>query len=147
MFQRAVVGCLLRQKRTVILVTNRIQFLAHAHHIVVLNEGQIATQGSWSNIEEEQPEICLEWRRRMAIEEEQLRRREQESENAREKWRILKAVAQFGFNKAGRRRSKASSSRTSPSITSCISFHAPPHKVKEVSPPYIVYTCASFPFD
>ena len=45
------------------------------------------------------PELFDEWRRRIHVEEEEVKRREMEAQVARERWKVLKAVTKFGLRR------------------------------------------------
>ncbi|XP_033647299.1 ATP-binding cassette sub-family C member 9-like [Asterias rubens] len=60
-FQKAIVGTLLRNKQTVVLVTHQLQYLHHAQKIIVMKEGRIAHQGTLQDIVDETPDLYNEY--------------------------------------------------------------------------------------
>ncbi|XP_038067188.1 ATP-binding cassette sub-family C member 9-like [Patiria miniata] len=60
-FRKAIVGNLLKKKRTVVLVTHQLQYLHHAHKIIVMKDGKIAYQGTLQDIIDEAPELYSEY--------------------------------------------------------------------------------------
>jgi ABC-type multidrug transport system fused ATPase/permease subunit len=96
LFDSGIRRLLLRQKRTVILVTHRLQLLAHAHQIIALEGGSVRAQGSLTEIEANDRELVRNWRAAMtreALEE----KRNARSEAARERWQLLKLVSRIGI--------------------------------------------------
>ncbi|PSN38190.1 hypothetical protein C0J52_15039, partial [Blattella germanica] len=95
LFESGIRRLLLRQKRTVILVTHRLQLLAHAHQIIALDGGTVRVQGTLSEIEASDSELVRNWRTimsREALEE----KRSARSEAARERWQLLRLVSRIG---------------------------------------------------
>ncbi|XP_022105345.1 ATP-binding cassette sub-family C member 9-like [Acanthaster planci] len=62
-FHKAIVGTLLKKKRTVLLVTHQLQYLHHAHKIIVMKDGKVAHQGTLQDIIDEAPELYSEYQR------------------------------------------------------------------------------------
>ncbi|XP_071806257.1 ATP-binding cassette sub-family C member 9-like [Asterias amurensis] len=60
-FQKAIVGSLLRNKQTVVLVTHQLQYLHHAQKIIVMKEGRITHQGTLQDIVDETPDLYNEY--------------------------------------------------------------------------------------
>lgn len=95
-FDSGIRRMLLREKRTVILVTHRLQLLAHAHQIIALEGGTVRAHGSLAEIEASDPELVHMWRATMskeALEE----KRNARSEAARERWQLLRLVSRIGM--------------------------------------------------
>ncbi|KAJ9596446.1 hypothetical protein L9F63_012530, partial [Diploptera punctata] len=95
LFETGVRRLLLRQKRTVILVTHRLQLLAHAHQIIALDGGTVRAHGSLAEIEASDSELVKNWKAMMsreALEE----KRGVRSEAARERWQLLRLVSRIG---------------------------------------------------
>ncbi|XP_069691069.1 ATP-binding cassette sub-family C member Sur isoform X2 [Periplaneta americana] len=95
LFESGIRRLLLRQKRTVIFVTHRLQLLAHAHQIIALEDGTVRAQGTLAEIESNDGELVRTWRAAMsreALEE----KRNARSEAARERWQLLKLVSRIG---------------------------------------------------
>jgi hypothetical protein len=86
----------------------RLQFLPHADHIIALDKGKVVAEGSYKQMADVNPHLFDEWRRRIHVEEEEVKRREMEAHVARERWKVLKAVTKFGLRRttttAGRTR-------------------------------------------
>ncbi|XP_033647488.1 ATP-binding cassette sub-family C member 9-like [Asterias rubens] len=68
-FQKAIVGTLLRKKQTVVLVTHQLQYLHHAHKIIVMKDGRVAHQGTLDDIIEESPDLYSEYQRAVKFSE------------------------------------------------------------------------------
>ncbi|XP_078700800.1 ATP-binding cassette sub-family C member 9-like isoform X2 [Branchiostoma floridae x Branchiostoma belcheri] len=62
LFEKGIMGHLVRERRTVVLVTHKLQYLEHAHFVVAMDGGQIQTTGSMREIRESNPELYNNWK-------------------------------------------------------------------------------------
>ncbi|XP_046995474.1 ATP-binding cassette sub-family C member Sur [Schistocerca americana] len=95
-FTEGVKKLLLRQKRTVILVTHRLQLLSYADKIIALEKGRIRAQGTLKDIESIDKELVKSWRtvmNREALEEKKLSK----SHTAKERWQLIRLISRFGM--------------------------------------------------
>ncbi|CAG0912864.1 unnamed protein product [Notodromas monacha] len=113
-FNRALVSYLAKQKRTTVMVTHRLQFLPSADYIIALEKGRVVAEGTYQHISEQKPALFSEWKRRILMEEEEVRKREQEANLARERWRLLRVATKFGMRRSVR--SRHSSLNKSPGL-------------------------------
>ncbi|XP_063225209.1 ATP-binding cassette sub-family C member Sur isoform X2 [Bacillus rossius redtenbacheri] len=94
-FEQGIKRFLLRQKRTVILVTHSLQLLPYAHKIVVMEGGGVRAQGSLSELEQTERQLVGGWRGAMSREA-----LEGQScapgRTAKERWRLVKLVSRIG---------------------------------------------------
>ncbi|XP_071446866.1 ATP-binding cassette sub-family C member Sur isoform X2 [Hetaerina americana] len=61
-FDEGIRKLLLRQRRTVILVTHQLQLLSHAYHIIAMENGHVRIQGTLGEIERADPELFQSWK-------------------------------------------------------------------------------------
>ncbi|XP_022093816.1 ATP-binding cassette sub-family C member 9-like isoform X2 [Acanthaster planci] len=57
LFQHGIMGNLLKKKKTVILVTHQLQYLAHADKILLMKEGRVAQEGMLEDIMAAEPDL------------------------------------------------------------------------------------------
>ncbi|XP_071960045.1 ATP-binding cassette sub-family C member 8-like [Antedon mediterranea] len=81
-FEEGIVGLLLNNDRTAILVTHQVQYVEKADWIIVMKEGQIQHQGTLTDIEQKDPELYMEWQ--TLIQESQQKEKEQPDSDAEE---------------------------------------------------------------
>ncbi|XP_077987765.1 ATP-binding cassette sub-family C member 9-like [Glandiceps talaboti] len=62
-----ILGLLLKENRTVVLVTHQLQFVQNAEKIVVLEDGKVALQGNLNQIANEDPELYASWKRTLTV--------------------------------------------------------------------------------
>ncbi|TRY89266.1 hypothetical protein DNTS_031839 [Danionella cerebrum] len=51
-----------QEKRTVVLVTHKLQYLPHADWIIAMRDGTVQTQGTLKDIKSSEPELFEQWR-------------------------------------------------------------------------------------
>ncbi|XP_072021148.1 ATP-binding cassette sub-family C member 9-like [Amphiura filiformis] len=61
LFQEGIMGMLVKNKQTVILVTHQLQFLQHADLVIVMKDGKIQHQGTLEEIQEKDPNLYNTW--------------------------------------------------------------------------------------
>lgn len=95
-FNEGVKKLLIRQKRTVILVTHRLQLLSYADKIIAVEKGIIRAQGTLKDIESFDKELVKNWRTvmsREALEEKKLSK----GHTAKERWQLIKLISRIGM--------------------------------------------------
>ncbi|KAG1650730.1 Multidrug resistance-associated protein 1 [Nymphon striatum] len=70
-FSHGITKILLKKRRTVILVTHKLQFLPKAKMIIVLENGKVKRSGSYSDIEHQDSALCAIWRAKIKLEEQE----------------------------------------------------------------------------
>ncbi|CAH1249787.1 ABCC8 [Branchiostoma lanceolatum] len=61
LFDQGIMGQLVKDCRTVVLVTHKLQYLEHAHLIVAMEKGQIIARGTMEEIRETSPDLHRGW--------------------------------------------------------------------------------------
>ncbi|XP_028812178.1 ATP-binding cassette sub-family C member 8-like isoform X3 [Denticeps clupeoides] len=87
LMQQGILKLLRVERRTVVLVTHRLQYLPHADWIIAMKDGTVQTQGTLSDIQGLEPELYEQWNTLM-------RRKEagQESGNELRKWSFRRTM-------------------------------------------------------
>uniref|UniRef100_A0A1A7XP08 ATP-binding cassette, sub-family C (CFTR/MRP), member 8 n=1 Tax=Iconisemion striatum TaxID=60296 RepID=A0A1A7XP08_9TELE len=62
LMQDGILKMLRDEKRTVVLVTHKLQYLPHADWIVAMKDGSIQTEGTLKDIQNSEPELFEHWR-------------------------------------------------------------------------------------
>ncbi|XP_019616773.1 PREDICTED: ATP-binding cassette sub-family C member 8-like [Branchiostoma belcheri] len=80
MMQEGILGMLREENRTVILVTHKLEYLKEADNILVMRDGHVTHQGTFSEITTEDPSLYQMWKNTIssqAQQEEEERRKDQ----------------------------------------------------------------------
>ncbi|KAM9754739.1 ATP-binding cassette sub-family C member 8 isoform 1-T1 [Menidia menidia] len=62
LMQDGILKMLREEKRTVVLVTHKLQYLPHADWIIAMKDGTIQTEGTLKNIQNSEPELFEQWK-------------------------------------------------------------------------------------
>ncbi|KAM6926321.1 ATP-binding cassette sub-family C member 8 isoform 2-T2 [Lycodopsis pacificus] len=62
LMQDGILKLLREEKRTVVLVTHKLQYLPHADWIIAMKDGTIQTEGTLKNIQKSEPELFEHWK-------------------------------------------------------------------------------------
>uniref|UniRef100_A0A8B9JEY1 ATP-binding cassette, sub-family C (CFTR/MRP), member 8 n=1 Tax=Astyanax mexicanus TaxID=7994 RepID=A0A8B9JEY1_ASTMX len=62
LMQEGILKLLREEKRTVVLVTHKLQYLPHADWIIAMKDGTIQTEGTLKDIQNSQPELFEQWK-------------------------------------------------------------------------------------
>ncbi|XP_073687769.1 ATP-binding cassette sub-family C member 8 [Garra rufa] len=62
LMQEGILKLLREEKRTVVLVTHKLQYLPHADWIIAMKDGSIQTEGTLKDIQNSQPELFGQWK-------------------------------------------------------------------------------------
>ncbi|KAA0724210.1 ATP-binding cassette sub-family C member 8 [Triplophysa tibetana] len=62
LMQEGILKLLREEKRTVVLVTHKLQYLPHADWIIAMKDGGIQTEGTLKDIQNSQPELFEQWK-------------------------------------------------------------------------------------
>uniref|UniRef100_A0A8C6VZN8 ATP-binding cassette, sub-family C (CFTR/MRP), member 8 n=1 Tax=Nothobranchius furzeri TaxID=105023 RepID=A0A8C6VZN8_NOTFU len=62
LMQDGILKMLREEKRTVVLVTHKLQYLPHADWIIAMKDGSIQTEGTLKDIQNAEPELFEHWR-------------------------------------------------------------------------------------
>ncbi|XP_053672383.1 ATP-binding cassette sub-family C member Sur [Anopheles nili] len=101
-FEQGIHRMLARQKRTTILVTQKVQLVHRADNIVVMHGGTVSATGSLTEIENNYPHILREWNAIIAKEQQQQQSSAAQSSpgrTARERWKLFKNISRIGFQR------------------------------------------------
>ncbi|XP_050078932.1 ATP-binding cassette sub-family C member Sur [Anopheles maculipalpis] len=99
-FENGVHRMLARQKRTIILVTQKVQLVHRADNIVVMEGGTVSATGSLTEIENNYPHILREWNAIIAKEQQQSSEAQSSpGRTARERWKLFKNVSRISFQR------------------------------------------------
>ncbi|XP_012522703.2 ATP-binding cassette sub-family C member Sur [Monomorium pharaonis] len=93
-FDHGIKRLLLRNGRTVIMVTHKLELLSAAHQIIVMDGCQVRAVGTKSSIENTDSELAAEWRIVNS-------RRENENHvqtTTKDQWSLIKLVYRIGMN-------------------------------------------------
>uniref|UniRef100_A0A182T5E5 ABC transporter domain-containing protein n=1 Tax=Anopheles maculatus TaxID=74869 RepID=A0A182T5E5_9DIPT len=99
-FENGVHRMLARQKRTIILVTQKMQLVHRADNIVVMERGTVSATGSLTEIENNYPHILREWNAIIAKEQQQSSEAQSSpGRTARERWKLFKNISRISFQR------------------------------------------------
>ncbi|XP_053666960.1 ATP-binding cassette sub-family C member Sur [Anopheles marshallii] len=99
-FENGVHRMLARQKRTIILVTQKVQLVHRADNIVVMESGTVSATGSLTEIENNYPHILREWNAIIAKEQQQSSEAQSSpGRTARERWKLFKNISRISFQR------------------------------------------------
>uniref|UniRef100_A0A6Q2ZBL2 ATP-binding cassette, sub-family C (CFTR/MRP), member 8 n=1 Tax=Esox lucius TaxID=8010 RepID=A0A6Q2ZBL2_ESOLU len=62
LMQEGILKLLREEKRTVVLVTHKLQYLPHADWIIAMKDGTIQTEGTLKDIQNSEPELFDQWK-------------------------------------------------------------------------------------
>ncbi|XP_062404090.1 ATP-binding cassette sub-family C member 8 [Sardina pilchardus] len=62
LMQEGILKLLREEKRTVVLVTHKLQYLPHADWIIAMKDGSIHTEGTLKDIQNAEPELFEQWK-------------------------------------------------------------------------------------
>ncbi|KAG7473782.1 hypothetical protein MATL_G00099570 [Megalops atlanticus] len=62
LMQEGILKLLREEKRTVVLVTHKLQYLLHADWIIAMKDGTIQTEGTLKDIQNSEPELFEHWK-------------------------------------------------------------------------------------
>uniref|UniRef100_A0A3Q2XPA6 ATP-binding cassette, sub-family C (CFTR/MRP), member 8 n=1 Tax=Hippocampus comes TaxID=109280 RepID=A0A3Q2XPA6_HIPCM len=62
LMQDGILKLLREEKRTVVLVTHKLQYLLHADWIIAMKDGTIQTEGTLKDIQKSEPELFEQWK-------------------------------------------------------------------------------------
>uniref|UniRef100_A0AAY4CDA6 ATP-binding cassette, sub-family C (CFTR/MRP), member 8b n=1 Tax=Denticeps clupeoides TaxID=299321 RepID=A0AAY4CDA6_9TELE len=88
LMQQGILKLLRVERRTVVLVTHRLQYLPHADWIIAMKDGTVQTQGTLSDIQGLEPELYEQWNTLM----QSLYKTGQESGNELRKWSFRRTM-------------------------------------------------------
>ncbi|KAJ8417075.1 hypothetical protein AAFF_G00283020 [Aldrovandia affinis] len=62
LMQEGILKLLREEKRTVVLVTHKLQYLPHADWIIAMKDGTIQTEGTLKDVQNTEPELFEQWK-------------------------------------------------------------------------------------
>ncbi|XP_061077612.1 ATP-binding cassette sub-family C member 8 isoform X3 [Conger conger] len=62
LLQEGILKLLREEKRTVVLVTHKLQYLLHADWIIAMKDGMIQTEGTLKDIQNSEPDLFEQWK-------------------------------------------------------------------------------------
>lgn len=77
-FEQGIKTLLIRRQRTAILVTNKLEHLSHAAKVILLEDGKIKSQGTYSEVEKVVKEQSAVWKKIIIPKEKMYKTREEE---------------------------------------------------------------------
>ncbi|XP_033104385.1 ATP-binding cassette sub-family C member 9-like, partial [Anneissia japonica] len=100
LFEEGIVGLLMNNCRTCLLVTHQVQYVENADWIIVMKDGRVQHQGTLDDIAKKDPELYSEWQ--TLIQESQQKEKEKvDSENEDdvvvERRKLLRQVSRMSF--------------------------------------------------
>ncbi|XP_066291928.1 ATP-binding cassette sub-family C member 9-like [Branchiostoma lanceolatum] len=67
-FEHGIMGHLINEeKRTVILVTHKLQYLEESQYVIAMENGRILAQGTMDDLRQSNPDLCDSWREIVAM--------------------------------------------------------------------------------
>ncbi|XP_039304714.1 ATP-binding cassette sub-family C member Sur isoform X2 [Solenopsis invicta] len=97
-FDNGIKKLLLRNGRTVIMVTHKLELLSAAHQIIVMDGCRVRAVGTKSSIENTDSELAAEWR----IVDSKRKDQNHIQKIAKDRWSLVKLVHRIGMNKMKR---------------------------------------------
>ncbi|XP_012055355.1 PREDICTED: ATP-binding cassette sub-family C member Sur [Atta cephalotes] len=94
-FDYGIKKLLLRNGRTVIMITHKLELLSAAHQIIVMDGCRVRAVGTKSSIEDTDSELAAEWR----IVNTKHQDENQFQKTAKDRWSLIKLVYRIGMNK------------------------------------------------
>ncbi|KAF0299676.1 ATP-binding cassette sub-family C member Sur [Amphibalanus amphitrite] len=95
-FENGIRKMLLKEGRTVILVTHKLQYLKYADKIIALEAGRVRQQGTLQQIEAAEPELVNRWQELIRLDQQQeTKEAAAETRTARERWRLIQVIQKF----------------------------------------------------
>uniref|UniRef100_A0A4W6EMC8 ATP-binding cassette, sub-family C (CFTR/MRP), member 8 n=1 Tax=Lates calcarifer TaxID=8187 RepID=A0A4W6EMC8_LATCA len=83
LMQDGILKLLREEKRTVVLVTHKLQYLPHADWIIAMKDGTIQTEGTLKDIQNTEPELFEQWKTLMHREDQEFEKVNLERKNLR----------------------------------------------------------------
>ncbi|XP_045892161.1 ATP-binding cassette sub-family C member 8 isoform X2 [Micropterus dolomieu] len=74
LMQDGILKLLREEKRTVVLVTHKLQYLPHADWIIAMKDGTIHTEGTLKDIQNSEPELFEQWKTLMHREDQDFKK-------------------------------------------------------------------------
>ncbi|XP_047452289.1 ATP-binding cassette sub-family C member 8 isoform X2 [Mugil cephalus] len=71
LMQEGILKILREEKRTVVLVTHKLQYLLHADWIIAMKDGTIQTEGTLKDVQNSEPELFEQWKTLMHREDQE----------------------------------------------------------------------------
>ncbi|XP_053987096.1 ATP-binding cassette sub-family C member Sur [Hylaeus volcanicus] len=93
-FDQGVRKLLLRNGRTVIMVTHRLELLSTAHQVIVMDGCRVRAVGTKSAIEDSDPELASEWKKAATRQTDGRRA----CKTAKDRWSLVRLVSRIGIN-------------------------------------------------
>ncbi|XP_018345324.1 PREDICTED: ATP-binding cassette sub-family C member Sur [Trachymyrmex septentrionalis] len=94
-FDYGIKKFLLRNGRTVIMITHKLELLSAAHQIIVMDGCRVRAVGTKSSIEDTDSELAAEWRTVNTRHEDE----NQFQKTTKDRWSLIKLVYRIGMNK------------------------------------------------
>uniref|UniRef100_A0A4W3JE73 ATP-binding cassette, sub-family C (CFTR/MRP), member 8 n=1 Tax=Callorhinchus milii TaxID=7868 RepID=A0A4W3JE73_CALMI len=92
LMQDGILKLLQEEKRTVVLVTHKLQYLPHADWIIAMKDGTIQREGTLKDIQNSDPELFEHWKTLMNRQDQQLEKTVAESKTALERKNLRRAM-------------------------------------------------------
>uniref|UniRef100_A0A8C4RWL8 ATP-binding cassette, sub-family C (CFTR/MRP), member 8b n=1 Tax=Erpetoichthys calabaricus TaxID=27687 RepID=A0A8C4RWL8_ERPCA len=92
LMQEGILKMLREEKRTVVLVTHKLQYLPHADWIIAMKDGTIQKEGTLKDIQNSEPELFEHWKSLMNRQDQGLEKTVAESNTALERKNLRRAM-------------------------------------------------------
>uniref|UniRef100_A0A8B9JES7 ATP-binding cassette, sub-family C (CFTR/MRP), member 8 n=1 Tax=Astyanax mexicanus TaxID=7994 RepID=A0A8B9JES7_ASTMX len=92
LMQEGILKLLREEKRTVVLVTHKLQYLPHADWIIAMKDGTIQTEGTLKDIQNSQPELFEQWKILMNRQDQEFEKTVAESMTVLERKNLRRAM-------------------------------------------------------
>ncbi|EDS27178.1 sulfonylurea receptor/ abc transporter [Culex quinquefasciatus] len=99
-FDHGIRRMLARQKRTVIVVTQRLQLAFRADNIIALESCAVCATGTLSEIESNYPQILRKWNAIIAREHQSREAQLSPGKTARERWKLFKNISKISLQRS-----------------------------------------------
>ncbi|XP_058450018.1 ATP-binding cassette sub-family C member Sur isoform X2 [Malaya genurostris] len=98
-FEHGIHRMLRQQKRTVIIVTQKLQLVFRADYIIAMENFALNATGSLSEIENNYPQVLRQWNAIIAKEQQSREAGSSPGKTARERWKLFKIVSRISLQK------------------------------------------------
>ncbi|XP_070557454.1 ATP-binding cassette sub-family C member 8-like [Ptychodera flava] len=88
-----IINLLLRENRTVLLVTHQLQYLNYADKVIAMENGKILRQGNLTDIKKHEPALYAEWMKTITLISESDRESASDEDTIEERRKLLQSIS------------------------------------------------------